>query len=451
MKSSRNSLLLLLLLLSASPAWASSETLDGASLSLYWGIPFAGILLSIALMPLISPLFWHHHYGKVAAGWALAFLVPFAFIHGFGAALHGLVHAAVGEYIPFILLLTALFTCAGGIHISGTLRGRPILNTGLLALGTSIASFMGTTGASMLLIRPLIRANDNRRHQAHVIVFFIFLVSNIGGLLTPLGDPPLFLGFLQGVEFSWTMRYLFWDMLLVSVLLLAMFFLLDSWMYRKEGVLPRESVSDAQPLGLQGWVNVLLLGVVVGLVLMSGLWKPGISFDVYGAEVTLPGLLRDLGLLAVIIVSLRITPASIHADNQFSWAPMEEVAKLFAGIFLTIIPVIAMLQAGTEGAFASVVHAVNNADGEPIPIMYFWAAGGNPQVLMNEMAPVLMAVSAGAVFMGANTYIGNAPNLMVKAIAEDRGIRMPSFFAYLFWSLTFLLPIFLLVSLISFR
>ena len=421
MKSSRNSLLLLLLLLSASPAWASSETLNGASLSLYWGIPFAGILLSIALMPLISPLFWHHHYGKVAAGWALAFLVPFAFIHGFGAALHGLVHAAVGEYIPFILLLTALFTCAGGIHISGTLRGRPILNTGLLALGTSIASFMGTTGASMLLIRPLIRANDNRRHQAHVIVFFIFLVSNIGGLLTPLGDPPLFLGFLQGVEFSWTMRYLFWDMLLVSVLLLAMFFLLDSWMYRKEGVLPRESVLDAQPLGL----------------------------------------------LAVIIVSLRITPASIHADNQFSWAPMEEVAKLFAGIFLTIIPVIAMLQAGTEGAFASVVHAVNNADGEPIPIMYFWAtgllssfldnaptylvffntAGGDPQVLMNEMAPVLMAVSAGAVFMGANTYIGNAPNLMVKAIAEDRGIRMPSFFAYLFWSLTFLLPIFLLVSL----
>ena len=425
MKSSRNSLLLLLLLLSASPAWASSETLNGASLSLYLGIPFAGILLSIALMPLISPLFWHHHYGKVAAGWALAFLVPFAFIHGFGAALHGLVHAAVGEYIPFILLLTALFTCAGGIHISGTLRGRPILNTGLLALGTSIASFMGTTGASMLLIRPLIRANDNRRHQAHVIVFFIFLVSNIGGLLTPLGDPPLFLGFLQGVEFSWTMRYLFWDMLLVSVLLLAMFFLLDSWMYRKEGVLPRESVLDAQPLGL----------------------------------------------LAVIIVSLRITPASIHADNQFSWAPMEEVAKLFAGIFLTIIPVIAMLQAGTEGAFASVVHAVNNADGEPIPIMYFWAtgllssfldnaptylvffntAGGDPQVLMNEMAPVLMAVSAGAVFMGANTYIGNAPNLMVKAIAEDRGIRMPSFFAYLFWSLTFLLPIFLLVSLISFR
>ena len=205
MKSSRNSLLLLLLLLSASPAWASSETLDGASLSLYWGIPFAGILLSIALMPLISPLFWHHHYGKVAAGWALAFLVPFAFIHGFGAALHGLVHAAVGEYIPFILLLTALFTCAGGIHISGTLRGRPILNTGLLALGTSIASFMGTTGASMLLIRPLIRANDNRRHQAHVIVFFIFLVSNIGGVLTPLGHTKpktihLFTNLMNGFE-----------------------------------------------------------------------------------------------------------------------------------------------------------------------------------------------------------------------------------------------------------
>ena len=437
----------------------------------WWSVlPFAAMLAGIAVLPLVPATahWWERRSSQLAV--ALVLGVPVAVWMWLALGWQA-VFAAVVEYGQFIALLLSLFIVSGGIFLKGDIEATPRNNTAFLAVGAVLASFVGTTGAAMLLIRPLLNTNAERRYRVHTVLFAIFIVANCGGLLTPLGDPPLFLGFLQGVEFSWTMRYLFWDMLLVSVLLLAMFFLLDSWMYRKEGVLPRESVSDAQPLGLQGWANVLLLGVVVGLVLMSGLWKPGISFDVYGAEVTLPGLLRDLGLLAVIIVSLRITPASIHADNQFSWAPMEEVAKLFAGIFLTIIPVIAMLQAGTEGAFASVVHAVNNADGEPIPIMYFWAtgllssfldnaptylvffntAGGDPQVLMNEMAPVLMAVSAGAVFMGANTYIGNAPNLMVKAIAEDRGIRMPSFFAYLFWSLTFLLPIFLLVSLISFR
>ncbi|MDO4636334.1 MAG: sodium:proton antiporter [Lautropia sp.] len=464
------SLLLPLFLLSAN-ACASTGALDGSRLSLCWGIPFAGILLSIALMPLAVPSFWHHHYGKVTAAWALAFLLPFAWQSGIDAALHSFVHAAIAEYIPFILLLTALFTCAGGIHISGNLHGRPGLNTMLLALGTVLASFMGTTGASMLLIRPLIRANDNRRHQAHVVVFFIFLVSNIGGALTPLGDPPLFLGFLQGVDFSWTMRHLIWDVLLVVALLLSLFFLLDSWMYRKEGILPEDPTPDSPSIGLQGWFNVVLLGAIICLVLLSGLWKSPVHFRVYGALVPLPGLVRDVGLLLVIILSLRTTSARIHADNQFSWGPMIEVAKLFAGIFLTIIPVIAMLQAGVDGPFGGVVRAVTAADGKPIPVMYFWAtgllssfldnaptylvffntAGGRPSALMHELAPVLMAISAGAVFMGANTYIGNAPNLMVKAIAEERGIRMPSFFAYLFWSLTFLLPIFLLLSLISFH
>ena len=463
--------LLLPLFLLATSAWASEGTLDGAGMPIYWGIPFAGILLSIALMPLAIPWVWHHHFGKITLAWALGFLVPFAWFHGSDAALHALVHAAVAEYIPFILLLTALYTCAGGIHISGNLHGRPILNTGMLLLGTILASFMGTTGASMLLIRPLIRANDNRQHQAHVIVFFIFLVSNIGGVLTPLGDPPLFLGFLQGVEFSWTLTHLWADMAVTVALLLSLFFLLDSWLYRKEGVLPDDPTPDTKSIGLQGWSNVLLLGVIVGLVLMSGLWKSPVHFHVYGAEVGLPDLVRDIGLLVVIVLSLRITAPSIHADNQFGWGPMQEVAKLFAGIFLTITPVIAMLKAGTDGPFAAVVHAVTGADGKPIPVMYFWAtgllssfldnaptylvffntAGGNAQVLMNEMAHVLMAISAGAVFMGAVTYIGNAPNLMVKAIAEDRGIRMPSFFAYLFWSLTFLLPCFVLLSLFSFR
>ncbi|MDO5102061.1 MAG: sodium:proton antiporter [Lautropia sp.] len=461
--------LLLLLPLDALAAGA----VDGANLSIWWGLPFAGILLSIALIPLVAPHFWHHHFGKIAAFWAVAFLVPFSIVHGPQAALYGFVHAAVAEYIPFILLLTALFTCAGGIHISGNLKGSPALNTGILALGTCLASFMGTTGASMLLIRPLIRANDNRRHQAHVIVFFIFLVSNVGGALTPLGDPPLFLGFLKGVEFTWTLKHLWKETLVLSTMLLVMFFLLDSWLYRKEGVLPIDPTPTDdinRPFGVHGWQNVLLLGCVVGLVLMSGIWKSPVSIDVYGTPVPLPSLVRDVGLIVIIAVSLMITPKSIHEDNQFSWAPMEEVAKLFAGIFLTIIPVIEMLKAGVKGPFSIVVQAVTNEQGEPIPLMYFWttgvlssfldnaptylvffnSAGGDPNVLMTTLAPVLAAISAGAVFMGANTYIGNAPNLMVKAIAEDRGIKMPSFFGYILWSLTFLLPLFLIMSLITF-
>ncbi|WP_298436792.1 sodium:proton antiporter, partial [Ottowia sp.] len=332
------------LLLAATPAHAAE--FNGAELSPLWGIPFAGILLSIAIWPLAGPHFWHHHFGKIAAAWALAFLVPFAATFGPSAAAHGLVHALLAEYIPFILLLTALFTVSGGIYIRGNLHGSPVLNTGILAVGSVLASFMGTTGASMLLIRPLIRANDNRRHNAHVVIFFIFIVSNIGGSLTPLGDPPLFLGFLKGVTFFWTVGHILPDTLFLVGTLLVAFFLLDNWLYRREGVVPVDPTPDTPSFGFDGAINFWLLAVVVGLVLMSGIWKPGIEFDVYGTPVGLPGLVRDVGLIAVTLVSMAITPRDVHDNNQFSWEPMKEVAKLFAGIFLTIIPVIAMLQAG---------------------------------------------------------------------------------------------------------
>ncbi|HZH07807.1 MAG TPA: sodium:proton antiporter [Lautropia sp.] len=450
---------------------ASAAEFDGGRLAVWWAIPFVGLLLSIALMPLLAPLFWHHHFGKISAAWSLAFLLPFAATFGTYLAFENLVHALVAEYIPFILLLTALFTVAGGIHISGNLHGAPGLNTIILAIGTVLASLMGTTGASMLLIRPLVRANDNRRHQAHVVVFFIFLVSNVGGALTPLGDPPLFLGFLKGVEFSWTLLNIFPETAFMTVSLLVIFFFLDSWLYRKEGVLPVDPTPDSRDLGIQGKGNFILLGVIVGLVLMSGIWKPQISIDVFGTEVGLQGLLRDVGLVLVALVSLKMTSAQVHEDNQFSWGPMAEVAKLFAGIFLTIIPVIAMLRAGVAGPFGAVVAAVTGPDGQPNPAMYFWAtgvlssfldnaptylvffntAGGDPQALMTTLAPTLAAISAGAVFMGANSYIGNAPNLMVKAIAEDRGVKMPSFFGYMAWSVAVLIPLFLIVTVIWFR
>jgi Na+/H+ antiporter NhaD/arsenite permease-like protein len=453
------------------PGLALAADFDGSQLSPLWGVPFAGLLLSIALMPLLVPAFWHHHFGKVSAAWTLAFFIPFAVMFGPSVAGISLVHALVAEYIPFIILLTALFTVAGGIFIRGNLHGSPALNAGLLLIGAVLASFMGTTGASMLMIRPLIRANDNRKHSAHIVVFFIFIVSNAGGSLTPLGDPPLFLGFLKGVDFFWTLKHIFPETLFLIGSLLVIFYLLDSWYYRNEGVQPVDPTPDTQRLGFDGAFNFGLLAAIAGLVLLSGFWKSPVVFDVYGTEVGLPGLVRDVGLIAIALLSLKLTAAKVHQDNQFSWGPMAEVAKLFAGIFLTIIPVIAMLKAGVSGPFGAVVSAVTRPDGQPDPAMYFWAAGilssfldnaptylvffntagGDPQVLMSTLAPTLAAISAGAVFMGANTYIGNAPNLMVKAIAEDRGVKMPSFFGYMVWSGAVLIPLFVLMTFIWFK
>jgi Na+/H+ antiporter NhaD/arsenite permease-like protein len=442
-----------------------------AALSAWWGLPFAGVLLSIALLPLLAPLVWHHHFGKIMLGWALAFVLPFAWIFGPAEASHLAAHALLGEYIPFIALLCALFTAAGGIHVRGNLHGSPLVNVALMATGSALASVMGTTGASMLLIRPLIRANDNRRHVAHVVVFFIFTVSNAGGSLTPLGDPPLFLGFLRGVDFFWTVAHIFPETLFLLGALLAIFYGVDSYWYRKEGVLPRDPTPDTHRLKLDGVINFVPLAAVVGLVLMSGLWKPGVHFNVLGTELELQQLVRDGALVAVTLISLAITPKGVREANQFSWAPMQEVAKLFAAIFLTMAPVLAMLKAGEQGAFAAVARAVTGSDGQPLPWAYFWLsgllssfldnaptylvffnlAGGDPAALMTTLAPTLAAISAGSVFMGANTYIGNAPNFMVKAIAEDRGIRMPGFFGYMLWSGALLLPLFALMSWIWFR
>jgi Na+/H+ antiporter NhaD/arsenite permease-like protein len=454
------------------PGLAMAADIDGSALGLWWGMPFAGILLSIAVMPLLAPIFWHHHFGKVAAAWGLLFLVPFAVVFGPGLAGTSLVHALLAEYIPFVILLTALFTVAGGIYIRGNLHGSPGLNTAILAIGAVLASFMGTTGASMLLIRPLIRANDNREHKAHVVVFFIFIVSNAGGSLTPLGDPPLFLGFLKGVDFFWTLSHIFPETLFLVGVLLALFYVLDWWFYhRREELMPQDPTPDTRSIGFDGKANFALLAVVIALVLLSGFWKSSVVFNIAGTEVGLPGIVRDLGLIVVTGLSLWLTPQAVHENNQFGWAPMQEVAKLFAGIFLTIIPVIAMLKAGVNGPFGAIVSAVTRPDGTPDPAMYFWAtgalssfldnaptylvffntAGGDPAVLMTTLAPTLAAISAGAVFMGANTYIGNAPNLMVKAIAEDRGVKMPSFFGYMLWSFGILVPLFVVITFIWFR
>ena len=456
------------------PAWAVNDALqlNGAHLGAQWAVPFAGLLLSIAVLPLVAREIWHHHYGKISAAWALLFLVPCAFTYGIQSTVHELMHTVLLEYLPFLILLFALFTVAGGVLVKGNLHGSPALNTSILAVGTLIASIAGTTGAAMLLIRPIIRANDSRLHNAHVIIFFIFLVANIGGSLTPLGDPPLFLGFLKGVSFFWPARNLLAPMLLVVAILLIVFYALDWFLFHiDEHYPPKPDPTPDSRLRIQGWLNVALLAGIVAAVLLSGVWKPGISLTVNHIEFELQNVVRDVLLLLIAWVSWRFTRTQIRTGNGFSWEPIVEVAKLFAGIFIAIIPAIAILRAGTNGALAPVVRLVTDANGQPDNTMYFWltgvlssfldnaptylvffnTAGGNAEQLMGPLGLTLTAISAGAVFMGANTYIGNAPNFMVKSIAEERGIKMPSFFGYMLWSLGLLIPCFVVVTWVFFH
>ena len=445
--------------------------LNGAALSGWWTLPFAGMLLSIAFGPLLAPNFWHHHYGKVSLAWAAVFSLPCALMLGWGVAAYTIIETIVLEYLPFVILLLSLFTIAGGIRLTGTLVGTPRLNTTLILVGTVLASWMGTTGAAILFIRPLLRANAHRRYRVHTVVFFIFLVANIGGSLSPLGDPPLFLGFLKGVSFFWTTSHLLVKTIFLSILLLIIYFIVDTILYKKEGRPQPDLTGPQERFGFLGKRNFIFLAGVVVMVLISGLWKSEIQFNLWAdIQVTLPNLTRDIVLLILAGLSLKLTPDDIRRGNDFTWEPIAEVAKLFAGIFITMAPAIAILRAGKAGALRDLVVLVTGTDGQPVNHMYFWLtgglssfldnaptylvffnlAGGEAQTLMNVIPGTLTAISAGAVFMGANTYIGNAPNFMVRSIAIEQGVKMPSFFGYMAWSMGILVPAFILMTFIFF-
>ena len=434
-------------------------------------LPFVGILLSIALFPLFAPRFWHHHFPKVSAFWAFALAIPFLIAYR-DTALYEIAHIYIIDYIPFIILLWSLFVVSGGIYVKGSLKGTPVVNVTLLLIGTLLASLIGTTGASMLLIRPVLRSNSWRRHKVHTMVFFIFLISNIGGALTPLGDPPLFLGFLHGVPFFWTFKLLP-HMVFAATILLALYFILDTIYYRKEEKTVQQS-SKREPLVIQGAHNLLFLAGIIGGVLISGLVKIG-EINIFGVHQSIENILRDGLLIIMGLLSLITTKKTIRKGNEFSWGPILEVAYLFAGIFMTIIPALAILKAGENGALGFLIRSVDQ------PAHYFWASGSLSSFLDNaptyltffsstlgkfypglseaeavarlivEKIPYLAAISAGSVFMGANTYIGNAPNFMVKSIAEEAGVAMPSFFGYIFkYSLPILVVLFILMTFVFF-
>ena len=457
-------------LLLFSTSFASATEHSHIHFTLFYIIPFIGILLSIALIPLINHHFWEKNFGKISFFWALSFIVPFYFLtHSFSIVTYEILHVLLLEYFPFIILLLSLFTVAGGICIQGNLIATPKLNLLLLGIGTALASWMGTTGAAMLLIRPVLRANKWRIHKVHVIVFFIFLVANIGGALTPLGDPPLFLGFLHGVSFFWTTQYLFSSFLYLSIILLIVFFLIDSYYYKKESKIPEEK-TDFKEIKILGKINFIFLGLIILSVLMSGFWNSQIFFNVMGVHLELQNILRDIFLLIIAYLSLKFTKTETRASNGFSWFPIIEVSKLFLGIFITIIPAIAILKAGKDGDLGFIVNLLTDESGNPLNVMYFWltgilsafldnaptylvffnTAGGDPISLMTTMKSTLLAISAGAVFMGALTYIGNAPNFMVRAIAEENGVKMPSFFGYMLWSFGILGLTFVSYSLLFF-
>jgi Na+/H+ antiporter NhaD/arsenite permease-like protein len=455
--------------LAAAPAEAAG--LDGASFGLGWALPFIGVLLSIAILPQLAHRFWDRHIGKLAGAWALAVLLPLGIARGWDATLDALIHTLFGEYLPFILLLGALYTIAGGIVVAGSLRGSPALNTALLAFGTLLASLVGTTGASMVLIRPLIRANRHRARTTHIVVFFIFLVSNIGGALTPLGDPPLFLGFLRGVDFIWTTRELAAETAFVVAVLLALFYGLDRlWFAHQPGEASLDDPALDMRLHLRGGANLVLLALLVGLILLSGIWRPGVTFTIRGTDIALQDAVRDIGMVFLGFASWWLTDRANRSANDFNWRPIAEVAKIFAAIFICIIPVAAALQAGAAGSFAQLLALVSRADGTPNPVAYFWLtgllssvldnaptylvffelAGGDPVRLMGPLAATLAAISSGAVFMGAGTYIGNAPNFMVFAIARQQGVIMPGFIGYMAWSGAILVPLFIATTLLFF-
>jgi Na+/H+ antiporter NhaD/arsenite permease-like protein len=410
---------------------------------------FVTMLLCIAILPLTRvERWWEHNRNKLLVSGALGIypLIHVVFVqpnfHALGETIH--------EYVSFIILLGTLFYASGGILLTGDLKGNPKTNTTFIAFGTLIASFVGTTGASMLLIRPLLRTNHERRYRVHVVIFFIFLVSNIGGSLLPIGDPPLFLGYLQGVPFLWTLN-LYKQMAIVAIVLLVVFYLLDRHFYKKESLQVRkEDAATVEPLRVRGLVNLIwLLGIVLCVALI-------------GPEY---GLLREAAMIGCAVGSGLTTKKEIRKQNQFTWFPILEVAALFIGIFVTMIPALIILKAhggqlgvDSPAKFFWVTGFLSSfLDNAPTYLVFFKTAQGmvDQGVMIGELVAevgipfrILIAISTGAVFMGANTYIGNGPNFMVKAIAEEQKIAMPSFFGYMRWSMIFLVPLFVIVTLI---
>ena len=444
--------------------------------SLLLCIPFAGLLLCIAVMPLVKPEWWEKHQALAVIVWSLLFIIPSIVLNGAGETTETVLECIVNDYLTFIVLLFGLFCVSGNITLEGNLAGSPAVNALFLAFGTLLSSCIGTTGASMLLVRPMIKMNSWRKNKAQIMIFFIFMISNMGGCLTPIGDPPLLMGFMRGVPFFWSL-HLFPILIFNMILLLIIFYLIDKKQYRKDianGLRPDISKPGVD-IKVEGLHNIVFLVAIVVAVILSGTLPSLPMFqdaagNVLGitiyksVKLTFPAMIEIAIILLAALLSFKTTNEKIRTQNHFTWGAIQEVAILFIGIFITMQPALALLK--TMGPNLEI----------PEPYQMFWATGFLSSFLDNTptylvflttagtlgftsgivttvgtiSVKILTAISCGAVFMGANTYIGNAPNFMVKSISDENGIRMPSFFGYMGWSLCILVPVFFIDMLVFF-
>ena len=444
--------------------------------SLLLCIPFAGLLLCIAVMPLVKPEWWEKHQALAVIVWSLLFIIPSIVLNGAGETTETVLECIVNDYLTFIVLLFGLFCVSGNITLEGNLAGSPAVNALFLAFGTLLSSCIGTTGASMLLVRPMIKMNSWRKNKAQIMIFFIFMISNMGGCLTPIGDPPLLMGFMRGVPFFWSL-HLFPILIFNMILLLIIFYLIDKKQYRKDianGLRPDISKPGTE-FKIEGLHNIIFLVMIVVGVILSGM-LPGMpafqdaagnvkGIHIFG-EVTLsfPSIIEIVLILAAAFLSFKTTDKRIRVRNHFTWGAIKEVAVLFIGIFITMQPALMLLKAvgpnlgitepyqmfWATGALSSFL------DNTPTYLVFLTTAGtlgftnGIATTLGTVPVKLLSAISCGAVFMGANTYIGNAPNFMVKTLSDENGINMPSFFGYMAWSICFLVPVFIIDMLVFF-
>lgn len=467
--------LIFLLFILPSFAFAGTQNLclDGSQLAVLWLAPFVGLLLSLALLPAVMPDLWHQHFGKITFSWSLAVFIPLLWIQGPQLAFHLVFEVLLHEYVPFIFMISTLYILSNSLHIDIYVPGKPFQNTMFLMVGSLLSNFIGTTGAAMLLIHPLLRMNRDRVHKAHTVIFFIFMVCNIGGSLSPVGDPPLFIGFLNDVPFLWPLLNLWKPFLLVWLPVAGLYFCLDAYYFYPKESPEIRNTQRQKPFGkilkISGKEQIILFATALGAVLLSGVWNPGISIDVLGVSLDFQDLCRDIVLLGCIGASFLLGKAEHRKKNNFSWLPLQEVGILFVGIFITAAPVISILQAGSQGCLVN-VFAWMTPDGVPSNSHFFWVtgvlsafldnaptylaffhvAGGDAALLTSKLNTTLVAIATGSVFMGALTYIGNAPNLMVRSIAEEKGVRMPHFFGYIGWAVCCLLPFYLLLSFLFF-
>ena len=439
-------------------------------ISLLFSIPFAGMLLSIAIMPLIAGEWWEKRQQYMVILWSVLFLIPLAVVYSPRIMAEVLCKIVFADYITFMILLFGLFCVTGNISIKGNFSGTPKMNVILLLVGTLLAGWIGTTGASMLMIRPIIKSNAWRKRRAHTIIFFIFLVANLGGCLTPVGDPPLLMGFMRGVPFFWSLR-LFPVLLLNGVILLVIYYILDTRNYKKELAegYPPECCKEKINLKMEGKHNIIFVAMIIIAVILSGALPsiPALSGGIHiMGDVTLGyvAIIEIAIILLAAFLSMKTTKKELRTENQFTWGPIKEVAILFIGIFITMEPALLFLE--SHGASLGITQPwqmfwitgilSSFLDNTPTYLVFLTTAGAlgatsGVATAVGTIAPtMLMAISVGAVCMGANTYIGNAPNFMVKSVAEESGIRMPSFFGYIGWSVCILIPIFVMDMLLFF-